>query len=172
MPAIRAATPDDCDANGEVHVAAWRETYAGLLPDTMLAGLSPQRRAAMWRRGLALNDPDRLLLVAEDASGIAGFAACWRPPPDAPLGTDAEVAAIYLLRRAQRQGHGRALMARLFAFMAGRGMNSAGLWVLRENAGARAFYGGLGAVEGASRTEDAAGQPIVEVACTWRPILA
>jgi ribosomal protein S18 acetylase RimI-like enzyme len=112
----------------------------------------------VWRRGLDLGDPDRLLLVAEDAGGgIVGFAACWRSPPDVPLGTDAEVSAIYVLRRAERRGLGRALMRRLFAFMAGRGMNSAGLWVLRENAGARAFYGGLGAVEGASRTEGAAG---------------
>jgi hypothetical protein len=69
-------------------------------------------------------------------------------------------------------------MSRLFTFMAARRMASAGLWGLRENASARlltparAFYGRLGATEGSSRTEDAAGQPIVEVVCTWRPIPA
>ncbi|MBD0274175.1 MAG: GNAT family N-acetyltransferase [Acetobacteraceae bacterium] len=171
MPAtIREVTPGDCDTIGEVHVAAWRETYAGLLPDALLARLAPRRRADMWRRWFAAADPDRLLLVAEDVGGLAAFGACRRLPPDEPIGTEGEVTAIYVLRRAQRRGAGRGLMEGLFAFMAARGMASAGLWVLRENAGARAFYRGLGAAEGASRTADAGGQPIVEVACVWRPI--
>jgi len=64
------------------------------------------------------------------------------------------------------------LMARLFAFMSARGMASAGLWVFRENEGARAIYGKLGAVEGAQRTEVAGGHRYVAVACTWNPIPA
>jgi ribosomal protein S18 acetylase RimI-like enzyme len=170
MHAIREARRDDCDAIGEVHVTAWRETYAGLLPDAVLAGLSPQRRAEMWRRWFDARDPDRLLLVAEDAGGVAGFAACRRLPQAEPVGTEAEVTAIYVLRRAQRRGVGRDLMSRLFSFMAERGMASAGLWVLRENEPARAFYRGLGGVEGAERAEEADGHRHVEVSCVWRPL--
>ncbi|GAA0605474.1 GNAT family N-acetyltransferase [Craurococcus roseus] len=172
MYGIREATREDCDAIGEVHVAAWRETYAGLLPDATLAGLSPQRRADMWRRWCDARDPDRLLLVAEDDAGLSAFAACRRPAPSEPIGAEGEVTAIYVLRRAQRRGIGRELMGRLFAFMAGRGMASAGLWVLRENEGARAFYHGLGAAEGVERSEEADGHRHVELACVWRPLTA
>lgn len=170
MSSVREAARGDCDAIGEVHVAAWRETYAGLLPDETLAGLSPRRRADMWRRWLDADDPDRLLLVAEDAEGVAALAACRRLPPADPLGTDGEVTAIYVLRRAQRRGVGRELMGRLFSFMATRGLGSAGLWVLRENEGARAFYRGLGGVEGAERSEEADGRRHFEVSCAWRPL--
>lgn len=172
MAAIREAVRGDCDAIGTVHVAAWRETYAGLLPDATLAGLSPQRRADMWRRWCDARDPDRLLLLAEDGAGLSAFAACRRLPASDPIGTEGEVTAIYVLRRAQRRGIGRALMGRLFALMAGRGMASAGLWVLRENEGARAFYRTLGGVEGIERSEGADGHRHVEVACIWRPLTA
>lgn len=172
MPAIREATRDDCDAIGAVHVAAWRETYAGLLPDAMLAGLSAERRADMWRRWCDAAEPDRLLLVAEDADGLLAFAACRRLPAGEPIGTEGEVTAIYVLRRAQRRGTGRELLLRLIAFMAERGMASAGLWVVRENAGARAFYRALGGVEDAERTEESDGHRHVEVSCVWRPLTA
>lgn len=117
-------------------------------------------------------DPDRLLLVAEDAGGLCAFAACRRLPPGGGIGTDGEVTALYVLRRAQRRGAGRELMGRLLAFMAERGMASAGLWVLRENEGARAFYRALGGVEGAERTEEAGAHRHVEVSCVWRPLTA
>ncbi len=172
MPGIREAMREDCDAVGEVHVAAWRETYASLLPDATLAGLSPRRRADMWRRWFDAGDPDRLLAVAEDAEGLSGFAACRRPPSDAPIGTEGEVTAIYVLRRAQRRGIGRAFMAELLRFMAGRGMASAGLWVLRGNEGARLFHRGLGGVEEAEPSEEADGHRHVEVSCVWRPLPA
>ena len=94
VPTIREAARQDCDAIGEVHVAAWRETYAGLLPEAMLAGLSPGRRADMWRRWFDAGDPDRLLLVAEDVGGASGFAACRRRPPGAPIGPAAGVPAL------------------------------------------------------------------------------
>lgn len=173
MPAaIREGARDDCDAVGAVHVAAWRETYAGLLPNATLAALSPDRRAGMWRSWCDARDPDRLLLVAADAEGLCAFAACRRLPPAEPIGTDGEVTAIYVLRRAQRRGTGRELIGRLIAFMAERGMASAGLWVLRENEAARAFYRKLGGVEGAERTEASKGRSHVEVACVWRPLPA
>jgi ribosomal protein S18 acetylase RimI-like enzyme len=172
MASIREATVEDCREIGEVHVAAWRETYAGLLPDAILAGLSAEARAEMWRRSLAAGDPDRLLLVAEDMAGILGFGACRRLPPDAPIGAEGEISALYLLRRGQRRGTGRALLARLLAFMAARGMASAGLWVLRGNTDARAFYRKLGAVDGAERMEEMAGHRLEEVACVWNPLPA
>jgi ribosomal protein S18 acetylase RimI-like enzyme len=80
------------------------------------------------------------------------------------------VSAIYLLRHAQRQGTGRALITRLFSFMAARGMRSAGLWVLHENTAARAFYQRLGTMEEIARRQEIADMQVIEIACRWTPI--
>jgi hypothetical protein len=43
---IRIATPEDAHGLGVMHVASWRETYTGLLPDKMLSSLSVEARAS------------------------------------------------------------------------------------------------------------------------------
>jgi hypothetical protein len=45
---IRRARPSDAIAIGAVHVAAWRSTYPGILPDGFLARLSVPRQAAHY----------------------------------------------------------------------------------------------------------------------------
>lgn len=71
---VRPARPADAARIGEVHVQASREAYVGLLPPATLAALDPAERVAMWRRSLA-SGTARGLAVAEDATGIVGFAA-------------------------------------------------------------------------------------------------
>ncbi len=46
--AIRRARPADAVSIGAVHVAAWRSTYPGILPDRFLADLSIPRQAAHY----------------------------------------------------------------------------------------------------------------------------
>ena len=53
MIRIRRARKDDSAAIGRVHVETWQATYAGLLPDAMLAGMSDVRQSAYWSRLLA-----------------------------------------------------------------------------------------------------------------------
>ena len=67
---FRRATPADADALGDAHVEAWREAYAGLVPDAVLAALDPQQRAAMWRDALAKGAAVHL---AERNGAIVGF---------------------------------------------------------------------------------------------------
>ena len=40
MISIRRPRPSDAQAIGAIHAAVWRSTYAGILPDAYLAGLS------------------------------------------------------------------------------------------------------------------------------------
>lgn len=46
---IRGATVADAEGIAHIHVASWRSTYRGIMPDALLAGLSMERRAANWR---------------------------------------------------------------------------------------------------------------------------
>lgn len=163
----RAAEPADAAAIGAVHVASWRETYRGLLPDQLLDGASVHDRAAMWRS--VLEEGDTALFVAQAGTEIVGFAACG-PQRDAGLserGYDAEIGAIYVLKSHQRAGAGRALIRLTVQQLLGRGRAGVALWVLRENHGARAFYEKIGGTHVAEKTEEQSGATFHEVAYGW-----
>ena len=72
-PAIRPALLADAAAIAEVHVQAWRETYRGLMPDAVLAGLSVEKRVRAWSEMLAAGPQAPTILVVEDAGRIVGF---------------------------------------------------------------------------------------------------
>jgi ribosomal protein S18 acetylase RimI-like enzyme len=163
---IRAAAPSDAPAIGRIHVASWRETYRGMLPDHLLDNLSAVVRAVMWQGALE-RDPPVLLFIGQLASGeLVGFAGGGPRRGSSPP-HDAEVYAIYVLRAARHRGCGRRLLAALAAALRARGFNSLCLWVLRENALARRFYERLGGQVVGERTEVDGEQEFNEVAYGW-----
>lgn len=159
----RIATLADTDALGVVHVQAWREAYTGLIPDEVLAGLDPLRRAAMWR-GI-IGDRGGVQL-AEQGGVIVGFGSAG-PQRDASLPFSAEIGALYVLRVAQRRGVGRQLMAMMARDLLDRGHIAASLWVLETNAPARRFYEALGGQVITIREEERDGFSHVGVAYGW-----
>jgi ribosomal protein S18 acetylase RimI-like enzyme len=167
--AVRAALPADADAIASVHVAGWRETYAGIMSEETLMGLSAERRAMHWYRMLTESPQLLRIFVAERAGVIVGFAAGGEGR-DADIVADAEIHAIYVLRSAQRIGAGRALMRATAAALRAEGHRSAYLWVLGENTPARAFYERLGGRTIAERTEMIAKAEHIEVAYAWPDI--
>ena len=50
MIRIRRASRRDATAIARIHVETWQSAYAGLLPNSMLAGMSDTRQAAWWSR--------------------------------------------------------------------------------------------------------------------------
>jgi ribosomal protein S18 acetylase RimI-like enzyme len=145
---LRIASPDDADSLGVVHVASWRETYAGILPREALDSLSVESRAALWTRILTDSAAlfDTAVWVVEAAQGIVGFGSCGKQR-DAGLadkGFSGEISAIYVLRSFQGFGLGRSIMRSLAATLHQRQHKAATLWVLKKNASARAFYERLG----------------------------
>lgn len=166
FPRVRTAGEHDCARIASVHVQAWREAYAGLLPQALLDGLDPTRRADQWRRHLAGEDEMGCLAIGEDEAGQAvGFVAGGAPLEGA-LGWDAEVIALYVLARAQRGGLGRRLLAYAAGRFAEAGAGSIGLWVLRDNL-ARGFYEALGGRPSGERVDTIGGRSVVEVAYVW-----
>jgi ribosomal protein S18 acetylase RimI-like enzyme len=160
---------------GALHVASWRETYAGILPDDMLAGMSVDARAAMWS-GI-LGDPEAhagtAVYVAEDQQGLVGFGSCGRQRDEAlaKAGFSGEIGAIYVLRSHQHLGIGRSLMRLLAQALLDADFRAATLWVLRENLVARSFYDRLGGtVVGEKKEEVTPDLALVEVAYGWRDL--
>jgi ribosomal protein S18 acetylase RimI-like enzyme len=174
MATIRKAQPADAPAIARVHVESWRETYAGLVPDDYLQGLSYEKRTADWQRMLAQEPAPWSCHVAQTAEGVlCGFVNCGAPRDDAfrqgEFSCTGEIYAIYLMKESQGQGLGRALFAAAQRSLRSHGIGSFYLWVLRDNK-TRAFYRHMGGVELAEKTLEIGGQSLIETAMGWENI--
>lgn len=142
---IRSAEAADLQAIARVHVESWRTTYAGLLPDGYLASLDAAENARRWGEVLYRLTRQEVLLVAEEHGQVVGF-AYGGPEREGDRAYRGELYAIYLIQRAQGQGFGRALVETVAAHLVEQAVPSMLVWVLRDNAPARAFYEHLGGV--------------------------
>ncbi|OII38566.1 hypothetical protein BIU98_12950 [Curtobacterium sp. MMLR14_010] len=129
---VRPARPDDALGIARVHAESWRETYGRFVtdPDTS-PWFDAGRRVEMWRSNL--QDAGLVTVVAEDASGIVGFAAVQTTAEqDAVRGE--ELTMLYVLARAHGSGVGQSLLDAVLA------ERPASLWVAADNPRAHAFY--------------------------------
>jgi len=171
MILIRKAAPEDAEAIARVHVATWRSTYPGLIPDSILVGLSVERHAQMWRRTTGHPGGRDIVYVAEHArDGVVGFASAGPRRVDG-LRYAGEIYTLYVQQDHQGQGIGRRLLKRSFRALLGRGYPSALVWVLASNP-SRFFYQALGGKRVADRTEALWGVLMDEAAFGWRDLKA
>jgi ribosomal protein S18 acetylase RimI-like enzyme len=151
---IRPATPDDAVALAGLHVASWRSAYRGLVPDSHLDSLDPDRRAARFHDSLAGRSEETY--VAEQDGAPLGFltlGACRDEDLD-PEATG-EIWGIYLAPEHWRRGIGRLLCRYGERILSSRGHRIATLWVFAGNDQARGFYEAMGyRADGARRTLD------------------
>ena len=173
-PMIRPATPDDAETIAQIHVASWRESYAELMPAETLAGLDVAERAKVWRGIVAAGPASDATFVLEFVGEAPlGFASCGAQRSDrlAVLGYPAEFEAIYILRRGQGRGGGRALMRVMARHLLGQGWEAASVWVFRDNPAARRFYEALGGVAtGIDGTWTTHGLTLPDMSYGWRDL--
>ena len=166
---IVPAGPSDAAELARVHVAAWRETYGGLLPAAFLARMSEVMHARRFGRMLLAAGPEMVTLVAADRNGLVGYAEGGPSRSKAP--GEAEIATLYVLKAAQGHGLGRRLLVDTARALSAQGATSLMISVLRDNAPARAFYEHLGGVADPSRPERGPGGALLhEVAYRWADI--
>jgi hypothetical protein len=71
---IRRATPNDARSIADIHVAAWRATYAGMIAQSYLDGLSVEERTTSWDRRLRNDSSSHSdIFVAESNDALLGF---------------------------------------------------------------------------------------------------
>jgi ribosomal protein S18 acetylase RimI-like enzyme len=179
MITIRRARPSDSIAIGAVHVAAWRSTYPGILPDGYLARLSVSRQAAYY--DTAIRGAGNVFVAAASGSDAAqgggprvvGFATAGRARRGSELNGrrlgEGEIETIYVLDDWRELGLGRRLMRAAAAQLADTGCRSVFLWVLRDNP-SRWFYQHLGGKPVAEAEIRFAGQMLIQTAFVWDPI--
>lgn len=135
---IRAATVEDAAGIAEVHVVSWRAAYRGLLPQSLLDGLSVERRIAQWQQSLPSGNWDVHVAAGPDGH-VGGFIATGPSRDDDADETVGELMTIYLRPELWSLGIGGRLHAAGIAGMMTR-FEQATLWVLDSNARSRAFY--------------------------------
>ena len=160
---VRAATIGDTEAIARVHARSWQAAYRGIVGAAFLDGLSDEVWVDRWRT-IFTEPQDGARTLVQDEGEVTGFARIGPvrdPDPPGP-GWD-EVYAIYLDPSAWGRGAGSALLAAALETVTGD-VPGVSLWVLRDNARARAFYERHGfEPDGLAQEITIDGRPVPEV---------
>jgi ribosomal protein S18 acetylase RimI-like enzyme len=176
--AIRRARPADAVAIAAVHVAAWRNTYPGILPDSYLAKLSVSRQAVHYDHAIRAGTGVMVAIASGvdvapgSAARIIGFTTAGKARRGEISGQalgEGEIETLYVLDDWRDRGVGRRLLRAAASHLADAGCKSAYLWVLRDNP-SRWFYARLGGRAVAEARIQVAGQGVMQTAFAWDPI--
>jgi GNAT superfamily N-acetyltransferase len=162
---IRKARPSDAESVARIYVESWRDTYPLILPNKLLANMSPEGQSARWRNAIAMAAREAVYVAEDDRGTIVGMTSLGRAR-DSGLGYDAEIYTLYVDPLLTGRGIGRALLAGAFAALADRGHTRCVIWAHAKNP-ARFFYEAMGGKLIAERMTSMAGAPVPEVAFGW-----
>lgn len=153
---VRRPTIDDAAEMGRLHVGVWRETYVGMMSEEALARLDPDSSAQRWARiaeaatdltADGINGPLTLVAVHRASSALVGFATAG-PSRNVSPPTPIQLWAINVLAGHHGSGVAGLLLSETLGDRPGY------LWVVEQNARARAFYRRRGFVEDGTTVHD------------------
>ncbi len=164
---VRSADSGDAPRIAEIHVRSWQAAYRGILPDSLLDGLSAPEREQGWNALLSDGGDLWLTLVAEGSGGaLVGFCSVATPSRDEGAGeATAEIGALYVDPDRWQEGAGEAMLSAALGQLGEQGWRDVILWVLPENRAALAFYDRFGFVveEGIEKREERSGRPVIKL---------
>jgi GNAT superfamily N-acetyltransferase len=141
-----------------VQTDTWRDAYAGLLPDDLIASITVERRTATWTRAIASHDMS--CWVAEVDGTIVGICSLGPSEEHTSIG---RIYTIYVVSPFWGRGVGSSLWDAALDEIAAR-FTGGELWVLESNTRARSFYERKGwRFDGGVRADTSFGQAISEV---------
>jgi GNAT superfamily N-acetyltransferase len=152
---VRAARGSDAADVARVQVDCWREGYAGIIPDAVLAELTSEEAAGRWRErwsdaiGRPPTSRHRVLVATTAEAGpgdprpqrvITGFASVG-PASDEDRwpATDAELYELHVAPGRTGQGHGGRLLHAVADNLAGERFTRVSAWVLEADTAMRRF---------------------------------
>ena len=135
---VRPAEMSDSRAVAEVHAAAARAAYEGLLPEDQLRALAPSTREAKWREAIEFSEPQ--VHVAELDGEIVGFVGFDRSRDPKTPSTTGEIWAIYVKPEHWDKGVGVALWDAAREGLEEEGCTVVTVWVPLRNDRAQRFH--------------------------------
>lgn len=160
---IRKAEPRDADAIADVHQAAWRGAYAGIIPHKALNAMLGRRGPQWWSHAIRRATS---ILVVEMGGKVAGYATIGRNRAR-ELPQQGEIYELYLRPECQGIGLGTRLFAAARARLASHNMKGLVVWALEDNVGALGFYEGAGGRDIAEGVEIFDQKALRKVAFAW-----
>ena len=133
---VRSPALADIDDLARVQVAVWQEAYAGMVSQAYLDSLTVESSRDLWRQLLGDASPrpaSRFVAISPDGA-LVGIAASG-PSRSALVVEGEELYDLVVLAEYRGTGVADLLMTSAVA------QRPAELWVIDENARARAFYG-------------------------------
>jgi len=137
---IRNARPADAEAIAEVHDAAWRDAYRGIIPGRELERMIARRGPRWWQAAISRGSR---LVVLDFGGRIAGYASYGRNRVPA-MPYSGEIFELYLAPEFQGLGMGRRLFEAARRDLNDHGYVSTLVWALADNQRALDFYTRLG----------------------------
>ncbi|MWC27988.1 GNAT family N-acetyltransferase [Paenibacillus sp. MMS18-CY102] len=144
----------DWKAYAEVHAAAYREAYRGIMDSGYLAAYTAVNRESAYKAMIEAGGEKSARAAILSVNGQPAGCLLIGPSHDPDLGDSyGEIEAIYLLSACKGQGYGKLLLRWGIDRLIEQGHSFLSLWVLEENEAARRFYERVGfQADGASRT--------------------
>jgi ribosomal protein S18 acetylase RimI-like enzyme len=159
---IRPATVNDAHTLATVHIACWEETYTGLLPADYIAQHNLAKRLAIWTSILS---KEHLVSVYEADGQVVGFVDGGRIRDDVP-NYKGEIYALYLLKKYQGLGIGKALFNHMRKLLEANQFHPFTAWVLADNP-SLLFYQKMGARIIGERLEEISGKMVKDIQLGW-----
>jgi len=163
---VRVAWADDAESIAGVQVRAWREQYAGLLPDEVLGALDPGDFAEAWSASLTKpHDARNRVLVALERNTVRGFAVTSpAADPDCDPVAEGEILELTVDPAHTRHGHGSRLVQACAETLKADRFSHGLIWLGSTDDARRAFLSEAGwGPDGAHRELDLHGDGSVRV---------
>ncbi len=163
---VRVGWADDAPAIAAVQVRAWRQEYAGLLPQEIIDALDPDDFAEAWQASLTKSpDARNRVLVALERNTVRGFAVTGPgQDPDCDPVADGEIVELTVDPDQTRQGHGSRLVQACAETLKADRFSRAVTWLASTDDVRRGFLTSAGwAADGAHRELDLHGDGSVTV---------
>ena len=160
---VRRAEARDAEGITEVHDAAWRNAYDGMIPAKELNRIIARRGPRWWdraiRRGTAI-------LVLEVGGAVCGYAT-FGPNRARNLVQKGEIYEIYIKPEYQGIGLGTRLFLAARRELARFGFDTVVVWALADNDNACRFYRNAGGRKVARANERFGEVALTKVAFAW-----
>lgn len=160
---IRKAEQRDAGAIADVHNAAWKNAYAGIIPHKALTAMINRRGRDWWATAIRRAAS---ILVVEIGGEVAGYATLGKNRAR-DLQQQGEIYELYLMPEYQGVGLGTRLFKAAREKLAAHGLKGLVVWALEENVNALDFYAGAGGRDIAEGVEVFDQKALRKVAFVW-----